>query len=123
MPRPLDNEVLDGILEIAQTQRGPLAAVARNEGLSPEDAVDCVEEGLCTLIDLARAGEARDVTDPAPLVSTIIRNVARNHRRRHFRARPHDTIDGLEIVDSGIAFPDDLMTEAVERVRLRACVA
>jgi RNA polymerase sigma-70 factor (ECF subfamily) len=123
MPRPLDNDVLDWLLHVAQTQRGGLAAVARNEGLTPEDAVDCVQEALCTLIDLVRTGQLGEVRDPEPVLSTIVRNVARNHRRRHFRARPHDAIDAIELSDRDVAFPDELMTQAVEKLRLRACVA
>ena len=123
MPRPVDQDELERLLQAAQTQRGALAAVARSEGLTPEDAVDCVQEGLCTLIDLARAGELEPGRDPAPVVSTIVRNAARNHRRRHFRSRPHDEIDALELPDRELAFPDELVARAVEQLRLRACVA
>jgi len=123
MPRQLDQDVLDWLLHAAQTQRGALAAVARSEGLTPEDAVDCVQEGLCTLLDLVANGQLGEVRDPAPVLSTIVRNAARNYRRRHFRSRPHDEIDALELADRDVAFPDELMARAVEHVRFRACVA
>ena len=123
MSSPFDNDVLDRLLQAAQAQRGPLAAIARNEGLTPEDAVDCVQEGLCTLLDRVRTGQLGEVSDPAPLLATIVRNAARNHRRRHFRSRPHDPIDALELADRELTFPDELMARAVEHVRLRACVA
>jgi RNA polymerase sigma factor (sigma-70 family) len=123
MAQRLDQDVLDELLQIAQAQRGALAAVARGEGLTPEDAVDCVQEGLCALIDLVRTGRLADVQNPAPILSTIVRNTARNHRRRHFRSRPHYEIDAVDLVDRDLAFPDELVARAVEHVRLRACVA
>ena len=123
MPRSVDQDELERLLQAAQSQRGALAAVARSEGLTPEDAVDCVQEGLCTLIDLARAGQLDAGRDPAPVLSTIVRNAARNHRRRHFRSRPHDEIDALDLADRDGAFPDELVVRAVEQLRLRACVA
>jgi RNA polymerase sigma-70 factor, ECF subfamily len=123
MPRRPDQDALDGLLQVAKLERGALAAVARNEGLTPEDAVDCVQEGLCTLLDLVRTGQLDAVAEPSPVLSTIVRNVARNHRRRHFRSRPHDEIDTLELPDGDLAFADELIDRAVEHVRLRACVA
>jgi RNA polymerase sigma-70 factor, ECF subfamily len=122
MPSKLDLDPLDRLLQVLQTQRGALAAVARQEGLTPEDAVDCVQEGLCTLMDLVRAGQLEEGRDPAPILATIVRNAARNHRRRHFRSRPHDEYDAHELAGD-VAFPDELMARAVEHVRLRACVA
>ena len=123
MNRPLEKDLLDGILLVAQAQRGNLAAIARSEGLSAEDAIDCVQDGLCTLIDLVQSGQVTEVSDPVPIVGTIVRNAARNHRRRHFRSRPHDEIDSLELAQRDGPFPDDLMDRAVDQLRLRACVA
>jgi RNA polymerase sigma-70 factor (ECF subfamily) len=122
----LDNDVLDRLLQTAQAERGALAAVARSEGLAPEDAVDCVQEGLCTLLDLVRNGQLAalsDMSDPAPVLATIVRNAARNQRRRHFRSRPHEPIDALELADRDGVFPDELMARAMAQVRLRGCVA
>jgi RNA polymerase sigma-70 factor (ECF subfamily) len=119
----LDSDRLDGLLQTAQAQRGRLAAIARGEGLSPEDAVDCVQDALCTLIELVQSGQLEFVSDSAPLLTTMVRNAARNDRRRHFRSRPHDAIDALHLVDRDLPFPDDLMARAVDQLRLRACVA
>ena len=44
-------DVLEGISQLARERRSALAALARAEGVSPEDAVDCVQEALCTLLD------------------------------------------------------------------------
>jgi RNA polymerase sigma-70 factor (ECF subfamily) len=123
MTHPLDQGLLDEWLRTAQAERGRLAAIARSEGLTPEDAVDCVQDALCTLLDLVRTGQLESVTNPAPLLTTIVRNAARNDRRRHFRARPHEAIDAVELADREAPFADDLLARAVDRLRLRACVA
>src|SRR5258707_1319803 len=43
-------DVLDRLSELARAERGALAALARAQGVSAEDAVDCVQEGLCTFL-------------------------------------------------------------------------
>lgn len=108
--------------ELARARRAGLAGLARREGLSPEDAVDCVQEALCTFLRALQDGalpEARDVW-PASL-ATMVRNAARNRRRRHVNARPHAALD-----EQASAAPepgsDELLERAEQHVRLRACV-
>ena len=115
-------DVLERLSRAARTERGGLAALARREGLSPEDAVDCVQDGLRTFLDLVQEGRVAAEADPAPLLWTIVRNAARNHRRRHFRSRPHDDVTSVEVTEEG-ALAEDLLLRAEETVRLRACVA
>jgi RNA polymerase sigma-70 factor (ECF subfamily) len=123
MPQPQpDEDVLERLSRVARSQRQALAALARNEGLTPEDAVDCVQEGLCTLLDLVQTNEL-GLGDPAAALYTIVRNAARNRRRRHFRARPHEDINIHEPVDERVIAQEDLVARAEEQVRLRACVA
>ncbi|HMJ56871.1 MAG TPA: sigma-70 family RNA polymerase sigma factor [Polyangiaceae bacterium] len=123
MPPHSEDDVLDRLSRVAQAQRSALAALARNEGLTPEDAVDCVQEGLCTVVDLVQTGQLDVAADLAPVVATVVRNTARNHRRRHFRARPHEPFETHEQADDHLLFQDDLLARAEEKVRLRACVA
>jgi RNA polymerase sigma-70 factor, ECF subfamily len=116
-------DVIERVTELARAERGRLAACARAEGASAEDAVDCVQEGLCTLLTLARRGEAPGRAEEWPaLLTGIVRNTARNRRRRHFRARPHLDVDeqGLVLADSPAT--DEILARAEEHVRLRACV-
>ena len=40
------DDPLAHLARLARSERGALAALARAEGVSPEDAVDCVQEGL-----------------------------------------------------------------------------
>lgn len=102
--------------------RGWLASVARAEGLSAEEALECVQDALCTYLGRApESGEQERAT-----VATIVRNAARNARRKHGRAKTH-----LPIEDAGDALPSlpstdsavDLLAHAEDVVRLRACVA
>ena len=55
-------------------------------------------------------------------LKTIVRNAARNFRRRHRRAKPHESLDA----DNEPLAPstvEDLVAHAEDVVRLRACVA
>ena len=113
-------DVLDRLQAVILRERAALAAVARHEGLRPEDAIDCVQEGLCTLLsrrdDLALADDRL-----RPYLAGIVKNLARNRRRRHDRARPHLPIDALEPDDAPSS--EALIARAEEHVRVQACVA
>jgi RNA polymerase sigma-70 factor (ECF subfamily) len=61
--------------------------------------------------------------EAAALLAVVVRNVARNLRRRHHRERPH--VSDAEVV-AALADPlpsvDDLIARAEERVRLVGCM-
>ena len=116
-------DVLEDLSRVVRSRRGALATVARAEGVSAEDAVDCVQEGLCTLLELVQRGAATlEGDDAQALLATIVRTVARNGRRRHFRARPHEELDAAERPDVRQLGADESIARAEEHVRLRACV-
>jgi RNA polymerase sigma-70 factor, ECF subfamily len=116
-------DVLDDLSRVVRSQRRSLAAVARSEGVTAEDAVDCVQEALCTLLELAQKGSASlDEEDARALLVTIVRNVARNRRRRHFLARPHAGLEEAERPHGRLPGADEAIALAEEHVRLRACV-
>jgi RNA polymerase sigma-70 factor, ECF subfamily len=122
-PDAADDDVLELLSRVARSQRGALAAVARSEGVTAEDAVDCVQAGLCTLLELAQRGSASlDGDEAQAMLATIVRNVARNRRRRHDRARPHEDLDATERPDERHLAADDAIAQAEDHVRLRACV-
>lgn len=114
---------LDQLNAIVRRERGRLAAVARAEGANAEDAVDCVQEALCTFLNLDKKGELPESIDEWPqYLSTIVANAAKNRRRRHFRAKPHlEMIEELE-VDSSEATAEEMLANAEDHVRLHACV-
>src|SRR5690606_34623379 len=99
------------------------AALARREGLSPQDAIDCVQEALCQLLTLAQRGAVPVVFEQwGPYLAGMVRNGARNRRRRHAVARPHQDFESLSL--SGDAVPtDEMVAQAEQHIRLRACVA
>jgi RNA polymerase sigma-70 factor (ECF subfamily) len=114
---------LDRLTHLIRTRRSDLVGLARAEGVSPEDAVDCLQEGLCTLLDAARRGALPEAEkDWSGLLAGMVRNAARNRRRRHFRSRPHDNVDDHALVAEGAPAADDLIARAEEHVRLRECV-
>ncbi len=122
MPSQPADDILERLSHVVRAKRGALAALARDEGLTPEDAVDCVQEGFCTLLDLVQTDELAPGTDPAAVLATIVRNAARNARRRHFRARPHEEIGARDRADDSV-LQEEILVRAEEHVRLRACVA
>src|SRR5262245_1357648 len=121
-PLTAPDDVLDALSSIIRADRAELARVARREGLGAEDAVDCVQDALCTFLQIAHRGALPE----APLayagfLAGIVRNAARNKRRLHHVARPHRAID--EIDPRGDAPSGEaLIARAEEHVRLRACV-
>lgn len=111
-----DLETLSGVI---RRQRSRLAAVARKEGLDPEDAIDCVQDALCAFLATPRDERTLTDRDIVNVLVAMVRNQARNKRRRHHLSRPHD--DTYELVaDVQI---DTLVARAEDHVRLRACVA
>jgi RNA polymerase sigma-70 factor (ECF subfamily) len=117
------DDLLEPIARLVRAERAALAALARAEGVTPEDAVDCVQEALCTLLQTGRRGALPgDDTAWGALLATMVRNAARNRRRRHFRARPHQALDTLPLPAGDAAGTDEVIARAEEHVRLRACV-
>jgi RNA polymerase sigma-70 factor (ECF subfamily) len=118
----VEEDLLETVSHIVRTRRADLCGVARAEGATPEDAVDCVQEGLCTLLGLARKGELPSDTDAwTGMLVGIVRNVARNRRRRHFRARPHEDVD-VQPLAAGTISAEAAIARAEDHVRLRLCV-
>ena len=111
----------DWVSVLARDHAGRLAAIARREGVSATDALDVVQDAFHTLISRPDSDSLRDKPDDAARVlSTIVRNAARNLRRRHHRARPHDgEVDALAAPDDTLA----AIARAEDRLAMSACVA
>ncbi|MBX3225118.1 MAG: sigma-70 family RNA polymerase sigma factor [Labilithrix sp.] len=113
---------IEALTDLIRQERGALVRTGRREGLSAEDAVDCAQEAFSTFLQLLqRGGAPPDPAEWSPYVTTIARNAARNRRRRRHVALPHDALDG-DAALSGDDSPEDLLAQAEEHVRLRACV-
>jgi RNA polymerase sigma-70 factor (ECF subfamily) len=114
--------VLGILSDLARSGRSELVRTARREGAGPEDAVEAVQDALCTFLQLAQKKETpADAAQWPAYLAGIVRNVARNKRRRHHVARPHEDLDALSVA-SDASSAEKLVAEAEEHVRLRACV-
>jgi RNA polymerase sigma-70 factor (ECF subfamily) len=97
--------------------------MARREGLSAEDALDCVHDACCTFLQRAMRGDLPpDTAEHGPLLAGIVVNTARNKRRRHHLARPHESIDASERGHDAPSV-ELLLAHAEDCVRLRGCMS
>lgn len=107
---------------LARDHTRELAAVARREGLSSADALDAVQDAFHTFLGMPVARSlADDRADASALLAVLVRNAARNMRRRHFRARPHDQIEDVPLADD-LPRTDELIDRAELHVALLGCV-
>lgn len=114
---------LVALTDLIRAERGTFVHAARREGLSAEDAVEVTQEALSTFLQILQRGEApSDAAGWVPFVVTMTKNAARNRRRRHHVALPHDAIEAAKDHPSDALTAEELLAEAEEHVRLRACV-
>ena len=71
--------------DLVHRHRMALVAVARREGLTPEDAFDAAQDAFQTFLTLpaARPLIAAEEDDSRRVLVTLVRNEARNRRRLH----------------------------------------
>jgi RNA polymerase sigma-70 factor (ECF subfamily) len=113
----------DWIAGLARDHAGRLAAIARREGVGASDALDVVQDAFHTLLgrpDVARLRTRPD--DAARLLAVIVRNAARNLRRRHHHARPHVDVAASELA-AAAPRPDDALADAITATQLSGCMA
>jgi RNA polymerase sigma-70 factor (ECF subfamily) len=112
------SDPLERLVHVVREQRGALVSAARSEGLTPEEALEAVQDALCTF--LSGAMERATTDDTRATLIVMVRNAARNARRRHHRSLPHVPDDALasEMLDA-----EQLVAHAEDVVRLQACVA
>lgn len=112
----------DALSAVVRAERAALLRVAMREGLSAQDALEAVQDALCTFLRLYKLGELTVPRDKWPaFLSGIVRNAARNGRRRHAVSRPHTAIADEQ--PSATPNADELLGRARQEVRLRVCVA
>lgn len=109
---------------LARTHTRPLAALAMREGLTRFDAVDAVQEAFLTLLSLPQARElSQDDEGAARLMGVLVRNAARNMRRRRHRSLPHESIDSSFTIPEEMPSVEALLVEAEEHVAVLGCVS
>ena len=80
---------LEWVTQLVHTHRGRLYGLARREGLREEDSLDCVQDAFQTFLVLPQARRLVESNDDSiKLLSVLVRNHARNRRRRT-RSRAH----------------------------------
>lgn len=116
------SDPLDTLSQLIHAQRAALVRSARGEGVGPEDAVECAHDALCTFFMALRRGEApAEVAQWPATLFTMTKNAARNRRRRHHVAKPHDD-DALDRTEAPVSTAEDALVRAEEHVRLHACI-
>lgn len=99
--------------------------VARREGLTATDALDAMQEAFHTFLGLpqARSLAMGDREDAERLMAVLVRNAARNQRRRHHRALPHDGMEVAEALAGDQPGADELISMAEDHLALLGCVS
>lgn len=111
------------VSELARVHTRSLAAVAVREGLTHVEAVDAVQEAFLTLLSLPQARElSQDDEGAERLMAVIVRNAARNMRRRRHRSRPHEEFDSAREIADDLPSVEALLVEAEEHVAFLGCV-
>ena len=115
---------LEWVTRLVHTHRGRLYGLARREGLREEDSLDCVQDALQTFLLLPQARQLVESNDDSiKLLSVLVRNHARNRRRRHEIARPHDSDDESLTLLTAEALPaDELIAQAQEFALMIGCL-
>jgi RNA polymerase sigma-70 factor, ECF subfamily len=111
------------VSELARAHTPALAAVARAEGLVAQDALDAVQEAFETFLKLPQARSlVGEPEDSRALMSVIVRNAARNMRRKHHRARPHSDVTDDSALTDPLPTVDELLQSAEEHTQMMGCV-
>jgi RNA polymerase sigma-70 factor (ECF subfamily) len=107
------------VSSLVHENRKRLAALARKEGLVAEDALDVVQDAFCSYLDLPQARLiAGDPEAARRLLMVLTKNAARNRRRKHDRARPHDELGELASADPSV---DELIARAEAHAQAVGC--
>jgi len=119
----MPNNFVGWVSDLSRTHARSLAAAAVREGLTRVDAIDAVQEAFTTLLGLPQARElSLDDEGAERLMGVLVRNAARNMRRRRHRSNPHGSLDEVSEMPTDLPGVDVLLAEAEEHVALLGCV-
>src|SRR5512143_4137462 len=111
------------VSKLARTHARSLATGALREGLTRIEAIDAVQEAFTTLLRLPQARElSLDDEGAARLMAVLVRNAARNMRRRRHRALPHETLEDAPQLAADLPSVEALLAMAEEHVAFLGCV-
>jgi RNA polymerase sigma-70 factor, ECF subfamily len=107
---------------LARDQTDKLVATAVREGLTGDEAMDAVQEAFTTFLTLPQARAlAEHREDSGAFLAVIVRNAARNARRRHHRARPHAPVEDHPLLDDSPSAAT-LIAAAEQHLAVLGCV-
>lgn len=116
---PDSSGFLNWVTTLVHDHRGRLFRLARREGLRAEDSLDCTQEAFHTFLLLPQARRlVESKEDSLKLLSVLVRNHARNRRRKHEVARPHDSDDHVLSSMLEDAEPVDALIERAQEYAL-----
>ncbi len=115
---------LDWVTQLVHTHRARLFRVARREGLREEDAFDAVQDAFHTLLLLPQARQLVGAhVDSLKLLSVLVRNHARNRRRKHSTSQPHDSgEETLALLPADTQPVDELIAQAEDFALMIGCL-
>ncbi len=115
---------LGWVSKLVHDHRVRLISLARNEGLPADDALDCAQEAFQSFLCLPQARLLVDLPDDSARILTVLaRNLARNGRRKHHRARPHDSSElTLDAIASDDSSADEIVSRAEEYATMLGCL-
>jgi len=115
---------LGWVSRLVHEHRARLVNIARSEGLTAQEALDCAQDAFQSFLCLPQARLLVEVhEDSAKLLTVLCRNIARNQRRKHHRARPHETEETLERLPASSETADEVVQRAEEYVTMVGCLA
>jgi RNA polymerase sigma-70 factor (ECF subfamily) len=123
MPGRTTEAAFTGWVErLARGHTRQLSRLAVREGLTGQEAIDATQEAFVTLLGLPQARALSDTHDEAlSLLSVIVRNAARNIRKRHHRTRPHVPADEQPLASDETPV-DELIAQAEAHAAVLGCV-
>jgi RNA polymerase sigma-70 factor (ECF subfamily) len=114
---------LEQLTQLVRRERAALVGVAVREGLRAEEALECVQDALCTWLVRGQ----REPVQPHPaLVAALkltVKNAARNRRRLHRVLKPHALLDDEHALIASSQNAEELLDAAETSLRLKTCVA
>src|SRR5678815_3867160 len=116
--------LLEWVTRLVHTHRARLYRLARREGLRDEDSLDCVQDAFHTFLLLPQARQLVESDEESiKLLSVLVRNHARNRRRRHDISRPHESGDETLALLTEERLPvDELVAQAEEYALMIGCL-
>jgi hypothetical protein len=115
---------LNGLLDSCIPTEEDSTAWPAENGCEKENSLDCVQDAFHTFLLLPQARQLVESNDDSiKLLSVLVRNHARNRRRRHEIARPHDSGDGTLALLTAAALPvDELIAQAQDFALMIGCL-